>query len=92
VSDTSPTSPESQSISTTQGDGYPKIEMAFSEMDQAVARVVVRLMVKAGMRKGPSDLLIMEDWVLDRWYQQDAIEYLKEQQAKRRGVPRELYW
>lgn len=57
----------------------------FSEMDLAAARVLVRRLVQSGLRKGPSDYLLLLDSELDRWYAEEAVRYLHEQGQKRKA-------
>lgn len=49
-----------------------------SRADIAVAKVVVKKMIRAGVRKGPSDLLLLSDAFLESWYEDDAKRYLEE--------------
>lgn len=71
--------------SSMSSSSTPSVELGFSKQDIQVARAVVRLLVKNGVRKGPSELLVMEDYVLDRWWTEEAIEFLKEQKAARQA-------
>lgn len=61
----------------------------FSRLDIAVARILVKRLVRSGHRKGPSDYLILMDSELERWWDEEAVAYLHEkaQAAKdARGV------
>lgn len=61
----------------------------FSRLDVAAARVLVKRLVRSGLRKGPSDMLLLSDSALDEWYDDDAVAYLHEAAQKRkdeRGV------
>ncbi len=69
----------SPSTSTTRsGIGY-------SRLDVAVARVMVKRLVEAGFRKGPSELLVMPDIAKEYWYDQEALVYLEENLKARNG-------
>lgn len=48
-----------------------------------MAKVVVRKLIQEGIRKGPSDLLLIENWMYDQWLEQDAVAFLKEQRERR---------
>lgn len=69
---------ESPCISST-----PDVALGFSLEDVMAAKVVVKRLVQNGLRKAPSDLLVLPDRVLEEWYNQDAVRYLQEQKAKR---------
>lgn len=71
------------SSSTNAGSG------GFSRLDIAAARVLVKRLVRSGLRKGPSDMLLLSDSALDSWYDDDAVAYMHEVSAKKmadRGV------
>lgn len=55
-----------------------------------MATVMVRRLVRAGLRKGPSDLLLLPDYLLDRWYNEDAIAYLHEMGRAKQGEALEI--
>lgn len=71
----------SMSLSST-----PSVKLGFSELDIAVAKVVVKRLVANGHRKGPSELLVLEPWQLETWWREDAIAFLQEQKAERQKV------
>lgn len=62
----------------------------FARLDIAAARVLVKRLVKSGLRKGPSEMLILTDTALEQWYSEEAVAYLHEQAEKRCGVALEL--
>ena len=47
------------------------------------AKVLVKRLVQSGMRKGPSELLTLPDYLLEQWYTDEAYRYLQEQKEKR---------
>lgn len=54
-----------------------------------MARVLVKRLVRSGLRKGPSDMLLLTDSALEQWYSEEAEAYLLEQAQERqarRGV------
>jgi len=63
-----------------------EIEASFPELDIATARVVVRNYIALGLRKGPSELLVLSDRAYDEWLTGEAIKFLKEQKARRQAV------
>lgn len=62
----------------------------FTRLEIASARVLVKRLVRSGLRKGPSDYLLLSDTALDQWYDGEAVAYLHEQYSKRRGAPLEI--
>lgn len=54
------------------------------------AKVMVKLLVKSGVRKGPSDLLVLPDHLIEEWYNDDAVRYLQEQKERRSKPVAEL--
>ena len=69
----------SQSTSTTRsGTGY-------NRLDIAVARVMVKRLVEAGFRKGPSEMVVMPDTAKEAWFDQEALIYLEENLKARNG-------
>lgn len=68
----------------------PDVSTGFSRLDLAVAKVVVRKLIKAGVRKGPSDLLVIEDLAYEQWLEEEAVVYLREQKARRQAVVAEI--
>lgn len=54
------------------------VRVGFSRWDIAVAKVMVRRLIEAGARKGPSDLLLIEGWMYDRWLEEDAVAFLRQ--------------
>ena len=59
------------------------VKLGFSELDIAVAKVVVKRLVRNGWRKGPSELLVLHDRQIEEWYQEDAVAWLQEQKERR---------
>lgn len=57
--------------------------MSFPYQDIMAAKVMVKRLVGAGMRKGPNDLLVIPNAVADQWYTDEAVRYLQEQKEKR---------
>ena len=57
----------------------------FSRLDIAVARVAVKKMIKKGVRKGPSDYLLLFDSEVEKWFDEEAIRYLEENLKKRQA-------
>lgn len=50
---------------------------------------MVKRLVRSGLRKGPSDMLLLTDSALEQWYSEEAEAYLLEQAQERqarRGV------
>lgn len=62
----------------------------FTRLDIAAARVLVKRLVRSGLRKGPSNYLILSDHVIETWYDEEAVAYLHEQYSKRRGATLEI--
>lgn len=50
----------------------------------------MKRLVRSGLRKGPSEMLLLSDHALDQWYDEEAIAYLHEQGKKRQGVALEI--
>jgi len=71
---------ESRSASST-----PDVSADFPRLDQAVAKVAVRHLIKAGIYKAPSDLLVLPDHVYDEWLNREAVRYLQEMKAARQS-------
>lgn len=70
---------ESPSVSST-----PDVaNTGFTLMDVMSAKVLVKRLVQSGMRKGPSDLLVLPSHILEEWYSQEAVRYLKEKRGER---------
>lgn len=67
------------SISSTPDD----VKAQFPLMDVMAAKVLVKRLVQSGMRKGPSELLTLPDYLLEQWYTDEAYRYLQEQKAAR---------
>lgn len=68
----------SQSTSAT-----PSVELDFSIEDLLVAKITVRELIRRGARKGPSDLLMLPDHLIEQWYEEDARRFLQENKARR---------
>ena len=62
----------------------------FTRLDIATARVLVKRLVRSGLRKGPSEYLLLSDSVIEAWYDAEAITYLHEQFAAKCGTPLEI--
>lgn len=62
-----------------------ELEVGFREADLAVARIMVRRLVRSGLRKGPSDYLLLSDSALDQWFNEEAKAYLHEMGKQRQG-------
>lgn len=64
--------------------GTPKadVEASFPFKDVLMARMLVRQYIALGLRKPPSDLLLLDEAGWDKWLSEEAIIYLKEQKAK----------
>ncbi len=71
-----------QSLSTS---ATLDVTLGFDRMELAVAKIVVREQIARGLRKGPSDLLILPDHLLDEWLEAEAVHFLQEQKARRQG-------
>ena len=56
----------------------------FHRTDIAAARVLVKRLVRSGLRKGPSDYLILSDTALEQWWDEEAVAYLHEQAQERK--------
>ena len=50
----------------------------FTRLEIASARIVIKRLIRSGLRRGPSDYLILEDHVLEKWFDEDAVAYLHE--------------
>lgn len=59
-------------------------------MDIMAARVIVRKLVQKGLRKGPSQLLVLEDSAYDNWLTEEAVMFLREQKARQQAVIAEI--
>lgn len=67
----------SASISgTLEGHGFSRLEVA-------TARVVVKRLVQAQMRKGPNNYLLLLNHEVEELWDREAVQYLKEQYAAR---------
>lgn len=62
----------------------------FSRLNIAAARVLVKRLVRSGLRKGPTNYLLLSDHVLEQWYSDEAVRYLHEQATNRRPAPLEI--
>lgn len=62
-----------------------RVEVGFPRMDLRIARMAVREEVARGVRKGPSDLLVLSDLVYESWLDDEAVKWLTERQQERRG-------
>lgn len=71
------------SQSTLQVDDLSQIQVGFKLSELAAAKVVVKHLVRMQARKGPTDLLVLPDSALEKWYDEDAAAYLREQMARR---------
>lgn len=69
--------PRSQHSSSTNAGSA-----GFQRLDIAAARVLIKRLVRSGLRKGPSEFLLLSDSALDSWYDEEAIAYLHEQAKK----------
>ena len=72
----------STSTSSTRSDS---VQVEFSRADIAVAKVMVKRLVRAGYRKGPSDYLLLSDTALEQWFDGEALAYLHENGKVRQG-------
>lgn len=45
----------------------------------------MKRLVRSGLRKGPSDMLILSDTALNQWYDEEAVAYLHEQAQARKA-------
>lgn len=77
---------ESQSTSST-----PSVQTDFPFTDLLIARMIVKKLVAKGLRKGPSELLVLSDLALEEWYTEEARQFLREQVAERRAVVAEIH-
>ena len=77
-------------LQSTLPSSTPSVTLGFSELDIAIARMVVRKLVENGYRKGPSELLVLEPWQLESWWTEDAIAWLREQKEKRQRAVIEI--
>lgn len=59
------------------------VELSFSLGEVMAAKCVVRTLIRRGLRAGPVELLTIGDVAYDRWLEEDAIRYLKEQKERR---------
>ena len=69
---------------STSPSSIPDVKLGFSRWDVQVAKATVRALIRAGIRKGPSTLLVMEPWMYDAWLEEDAVAFLEEQRARQR--------
>ena len=53
--------------------------------------MIVKKLVAKGLRKGPSELLVLSDLALEEWYTEEARQFLREQVAERRAVVAEIH-
>ena len=60
------------------------VSVGFSRLEIATARVLVKRLVRSGLRKGPSDFLLLSDSALEQWFDEDAVAYLQERYDERR--------
>lgn len=83
---------KSPSVSSIQsaGDRLIAARMGWPLLDIMTAKVLVKRLVQSGMRKGPSELLVLSDHALEEWYTDDAVRYLQEQKEKRSKPVAEL--
>lgn len=77
----------SQSTSSTQDEG---IALGFSRADIATAKVVVKMQVGKGLRKAPTDALILPRHHVEEWFNEEAVKFLKEQKAARQRPVAEI--
>lgn len=73
----------SQSTSSTPSGQDDALKADFPYQDIRAAKVLVKRLVGAGVRKGPTDLLVIPNAVAEQWYTDEAVRYLKEQKEKR---------
>jgi len=73
----------SQSTSSTPSEPEESLKMSFPYQDIMAAKVMVKRLVGAGVRKGPNDLLVIPNAVAEQWYTDEAVRYLQEQKEKR---------
>ena len=62
----------------------------FTRLEIASARVLIKRLVRSGLRKGPSDMLILSDTALEQWYDGEAVSYLHERYSERRPATLEI--
>jgi hypothetical protein len=48
------------------------------------------MLVRRGLRKGPSDLLVLPDYILEQWYDEDALRYLRENKERQQAPVAEI--
>ena len=60
----------------------PDVKTSFSRLDLAAAKVVVKRLVQAGVRKGPTEFLVLSDSQVNDWLNEEAERYLREQQVR----------
>lgn len=77
-------------MSTSTTPKEPDVRVGFKESDLAVARIMVRRLVRAGYRKGPTDYLILTDSSLDQWFNEEAVRWLHEQGKTKQGGALEI--
>lgn len=76
-----------QSAFSTPDEELLKLRMQFPMADIMAAKVVVKMLVLSGIRKGPSDLLVLPGHLLEQWFNDEAVRYLQEQKALKHGKP-----
>lgn len=76
--------PESRSASLIQ----EGISVEFPRLDQAVAKVIVRALIRKRLRSSPKDLLVLPDHAYEEWLNKEAVRYLQEQKAARQSPER----
>lgn len=59
------------------------VDLGWPLQDIMAAKVMVKRLVGAGYRKGPPDMMILPAHVVEDWFTEDAVRYLKEQKAAR---------
>jgi hypothetical protein len=55
-----------------------------------MARMLVRQYVAKGLRKGPSDLLVLDESAYNKWLNEEALVYLREQKARQQAIIAEI--
>lgn len=59
------------------------VELGYSLGDVMAAKCTVRTLIRRGLRKGPVELLVIGELDYDRWLEEDALRWLKEQKERR---------
>lgn len=67
------------------------VSLGFSERDMLIAKMLVRKMVRAGIRKPPNELLVISDLAYEQWLREEAVSLLREQKAFRQRVIAEIH-